>query len=291
MNYIRNCDSDSLNLDTLADIACLSRYHFTRVFSEHCHETPIEHVTRIRLEQSISDIIFNTDNSLTKIGMEAGFSSSQAFSNAFSRRFGISPRNFRNLNQWYVNEFPNHQYSRSSLLSQIVLPNHVKLPEWHVEIRNMPATRVAYIRCCGPYYLADNKRSQSGLRLIEWAKHHGFWTPETKIIGICPDNSAVTPPEFCLYDMGIAVADDVQDDDVVSIQTIPSTMLACMHVSAGPSWLARESWRWLMAEWLPVSGMRSTGRAYYEFLNIDFDYPGTKYLGQYSCLPVTPVGD
>ena len=119
MNFARYCDADALTLENLADVACLSRYHFSRVFTEYCRETPVEFASRMRLEQSISKLVFVPHVSITSIALDAGFSSSQAFSNAFSRRFGISPRQFRSKNNGYVYEFPKNQYVLSPVMSKL----------------------------------------------------------------------------------------------------------------------------------------------------------------------------
>ena len=139
MNFARNCSSEALTLENLADIACLSRYHFTRVFTHHCQETPIEFLSRMRLEQAVSNLMLDSCMSVTSIALEAGFSSSQAFSNAFSRRFGISPRNFRVKNNWYIKDFPKNQYVLSPVMSRLQTQTGMNFSPigWKVALRTL----------------------------------------------------------------------------------------------------------------------------------------------------------
>ncbi len=291
MNFARNCESEVLTLENLADVACLSRYHFSRIFTEHCRETPIEFVSRLRLEQSVSNLIYLPNASVTAIAFEAGFSSSQAFSNAFRRRFGISPRNFRINNSWYITDFPKNQYVLSPLMSKLLAPVRHFSQQREVVLRTMPATRLAYIRHRGAYYLPSKGKSDKFVKLIEWAKLRGLWQENTEVIAVCPDNPAVTPPQFCQHDFGVAVEDGVKEDDFISIQNLPEMTLATLRVS-GSSQVARVAWRWFISEWLPQSGMTKANHDYFEIFDSKFAELGClKILGGSQtegtlCIPV-----
>ena len=100
MNYARSHVKDALDLDALADVACLSKFHFTRVFNAHLNETPSQHLGRIRLELAARKLIYTQRTSITRVAMDCGFSGSDVFSRAFRARFGSPPRIFRTSNQW-----------------------------------------------------------------------------------------------------------------------------------------------------------------------------------------------
>ena len=289
MNFARTCNSEALTLENLADVACLSRYHFSRVFSHYCQETPIEFLSRLRLEQAVSNLMLDSGMSVTSIALEAGFSSSQAFSNAFSRRFGISPRNFRVKNNWYVKDFPKNQYVLSPVMSKLLAITDQYSQDREVALRTLPATRLAYVRRRGPYYNPCEGRKAARIQLIEWAKLRGLWQDGNEVFGVCPDNSAVTPPLFCQYDVGIAVEDGVEEDDFVSIQILPESTLATLEVM-GPASVGREAWRWLISDWLPHSGMRMAGHVYYEIFNPIEDGSDYHIPGATLCMPVLAAG-
>ncbi len=82
---------DALDLDRLAAEACLSRFHFARLFRNHYHQTPHGYLTQRRLERAKA-LLLETDQSITQVGLRVGFETSAAFSRAFSQHVGYPPR-------------------------------------------------------------------------------------------------------------------------------------------------------------------------------------------------------
>lgn len=286
MNFARQRNAEALTLDSLADVACLSRYHFSRVFTDSCEETPIEFLSRMRLEQSVSDLIFLPGMPVTAVAFEAGFSSSQSFSNAFRRRYGISPRSFRAKNSWYIKEFPMNQYVHSPEMAKLpAIDPHVSQNR-DVVFKIMPETRVAYIRHRGAYYSHSDGRIEAFARINDWAKRQGIWHADMPIFCACPDNPAVTPPHFCQYDVCVPIEDGVNEDDLVSIQYLPGTTLATLKV-VGSAPEAREAWRWLVSQWLPRSGRSLAIHNFYELFRASKGRPCHPESEGTLCVPVT----
>ncbi len=285
MNFARNSPSKTLSLGNMADVACLSQYHFSRVFTHHCQETPLAFAARMRMEQSVSSLMYHPDLSITSIAFEAGFSSSQAFSNAFLRRYGIAPRSFRNSNKYFPKEVPYKQASLSMNTSQLLENTPSFTQGWHVTLKNMPATRLAYVRQRSAYYDPCADRDIAFSTLINWAMQNALWQDDTVIIGVCPDNAGITPPQFCQYDVGIPVEHGVDEDQTISIQNIPAATLASLTVR-GPLPVLRMAWKWLISEWLPQSGMVLADHAFYEtFRSRDITEDGCIIEGDL-CMPV-----
>ncbi len=270
VNFVRNQSETPLSLNDLADVACLSRYHFSRVFSKHCQETPIQFVSRLRLEQSVSKLIFRPEKSITSVAFDAGFSSSQAYSNAFLRRYGISPRDFRRNNLWYAWDFPQNQFALSPELMAFERVRPKPPENSKVTLQKMPKMRLAYLRHRGAYYNTSRSHSLEFLRLVAWAKARGLWDEDTLIYGVCPDNPAVTPPQFCQYDMGLSVEHGVREDETVSIREIPEATLATLRVPAASA-NGREAWGWLLSVWLPQSGLTKAGDDFFEIAEFSGD--------------------
>jgi AraC family transcriptional regulator len=86
----------ALTLDDIARSACLSPFHFHRVFKAVFHETPHEYLRRRRLERA-ARLLRETEDSVTEICLDSGFESPGSFSTLFRARFGASPREFRRL--------------------------------------------------------------------------------------------------------------------------------------------------------------------------------------------------
>ena len=62
---------EALELETLAEQACLSPFHFHRVFRGMVGETPLELVRRLRLERAAWRLL-HTDAPVTAIAFDAG---------------------------------------------------------------------------------------------------------------------------------------------------------------------------------------------------------------------------
>ncbi|MGI9410840.1 MAG: GyrI-like domain-containing protein, partial [Hyphomicrobiaceae bacterium] len=89
--------------------------------------------------------------------------------------------------------------------------------------------------------------------LERWARSRGLSHETQPAIGVCPDHSAFTPQDRCLYDAGLLVPDDVDEDDVISIQTIPAGIHATLGLACKPQQMDGV-WEWFTSRWLPTSG-------------------------------------
>jgi AraC-like DNA-binding protein len=83
-----------LSLEEVARAACLSPYHFHRLFTETHGETPHHFVRRRRLERA-RERLERSQDSVTDICLDCGFASVTSFSALFRRRFGLPPARYR----------------------------------------------------------------------------------------------------------------------------------------------------------------------------------------------------
>ena len=92
-HIVQNLDAP-LKLDEVARAACLSPFHFHRIFRHAMGETLNDFVKRIRLERALYLMSHAPSRSLTEIALDVGFSSSSDFSRSFKARFGVPPSVF-----------------------------------------------------------------------------------------------------------------------------------------------------------------------------------------------------
>lgn len=90
----RNYRAD-LDLDQLARVAGVSKFHFARRFEQAYAETPIRYLTRRRIERA-QDLLRFANLTVTEVCMLVGFSSLGSFSSRFTRLVGESPTAYRN---------------------------------------------------------------------------------------------------------------------------------------------------------------------------------------------------
>ena len=86
---------EPLDLEGLARVAGVSKYHFARSFEAAYGETPIRYLTRRRVERA-QDLLRVANLTVTEVCMEVGFASLGSFSARFSRLVGESPTVYRN---------------------------------------------------------------------------------------------------------------------------------------------------------------------------------------------------
>jgi len=87
--------AEPLDLDRIAAVAGVSKYHFIRCFRMTYGETPMRYLTRRRIERA-QDLLRAANLTVTEICMVVGFSSLGSFSAKFSQLEGESPTAYRN---------------------------------------------------------------------------------------------------------------------------------------------------------------------------------------------------
>ncbi len=75
-SFIKNNLAHELGARELESLAGVTFRHLTRLFLEHCGETPHQHILRLRLEQSKRLIVENPGRSIKSIASESGSSAS-----------------------------------------------------------------------------------------------------------------------------------------------------------------------------------------------------------------------
>lgn len=93
-DYLGVCYRDRVPLEIAAREACLSPFHFNRVFARAFGETPHEFVTRLRIEEA-KKLLLAENQSVTDICLDVGYESLGSFSTRFRSLTGLSPATFR----------------------------------------------------------------------------------------------------------------------------------------------------------------------------------------------------
>ncbi len=86
---------DALTLDTIADHARLSPYHFSRLFTARMGRSVMAHVRGRRLVKAGQRLAADPGIRLIDLAFDYGFDSQEAFTRAFRRVFGVAPGRFR----------------------------------------------------------------------------------------------------------------------------------------------------------------------------------------------------
>jgi AraC family transcriptional regulator len=92
--YIEEHLADDIAVADLANVACLSIFHFTRAFAATMAVPPHRYVSQRRLE-SAKAMIATGRASLSEIALDCQFSSQSSFTRAFRRAVGMTPAEYR----------------------------------------------------------------------------------------------------------------------------------------------------------------------------------------------------
>jgi AraC-like DNA-binding protein len=86
--------AEALDLDRLAAVAGVSKYHFARTFEAAYGEPPMRYLTRRRIERA-QDLLRSVNLTVTEVCHLVGFTSLGSFSSRFRELTGRSPSEFQ----------------------------------------------------------------------------------------------------------------------------------------------------------------------------------------------------
>ncbi|NVN99488.1 MAG: AraC family transcriptional regulator [Geobacteraceae bacterium] len=251
IHIYQNLD-ESLTINRLAAVACLSPFHFHRIFSAHVGETVTSHVRRLRLERAATRIAF-TGVSIMDTALAVGYETPAAFARAFRERFGMSPSEFRSQQRITIPPFTGNSTMREIIVMK-------------PEIRECSETKVLFVRKTGAY---NEAASPAWEALLCFACKNCLMSDGTEMIGIGHDDPDITAEEKIRYDACITFSGEVKPEGEVGVQTIGGGRYAVfLHKGAYAG--LKEAYCDIFAGWLPASGCTLGERPVFEkYLNRD----------------------
>ena len=92
--YLDNNYNKKISLDDLANSFYINKYYMVRAFKAEYDVSIVEYLTRIRIDHA-KELLRFTDNSLTDIAEQIGYSDVNYFNRVFSKVEGMSPTKYR----------------------------------------------------------------------------------------------------------------------------------------------------------------------------------------------------
>jgi transcriptional regulator GlxA family with amidase domain len=93
-DHADRCYAEPVSLEKLASVACVSKYHFVRLFKATYGITPMEYVSMRRIERA-QDLLRATNLTVTEVCFAVGFSSLGSFSSRFRSVVAETPSDFQ----------------------------------------------------------------------------------------------------------------------------------------------------------------------------------------------------
>lgn len=255
IDYVLQDLTRPLKLDEVAQAGALSPFHFHRVFKAMLGETLHQFAKRQRLERALYMMSHAPGRSLTDVALRCGFASSSDFSRSFRQQYGVAPGRFDldTLRDANSTAFAGRMAIEhgAKLTAQ---PAGVPDDGFDVQIRDVPARTVAYIRVFDPYR-KDAVRSACD-ELLLWARERGL--ADNQWLGYMWDEPEVVGTAACRYDVALVVdhvdhVDHVVPDAHIGRFDFPPMRVATVTVR-GDIGLETRAIDWLYTTWLPESG-------------------------------------
>ncbi|MDR2951117.1 MAG: AraC family transcriptional regulator [Prevotella sp.] len=297
MDYIETNIDQQLDLNTIAQIANFSPFHFHRIFTFLIGETPIDFIQRIRIEKAAMLIWNDQSLSVTEIAYICGFSSVSLFSRTFRKYFGITAREFSRTEKAVFSKdgllfSKNGQLLSKNVKSRLELDsefcnveiNKLIIMKTRIEVKEMPDMNVIYCRHIGAFdqiYKAYEK-------VIKWAIPRNLYDPEkTKTISVTHDDPSITDLGKVRQSACILIEGDVKVEGEIGKMIIPGGKYAVGHFELNNHEF-QQAWN-TMCLWFTESGyQQGEGNTYELYHNYYELHPEKKHIVDI-CIPVKPL--
>lgn len=274
LDYLSNHLETDLDFHRLADEACLSPYHFHRVYVAMMGETVAESVRRKRLHAA-AIMLITSARPIAAVTQEAGYASVHAFTRAFRDAYGLPPAKYRLHGQLSAALQRSRQFDHKehSMKYQFTLSD--------VSVKTLPAVRVAALEHRGDYHQIGDAFD----RLAAWSAGKGFLAADTPSFGIYYDDPESKPKTELRSEACIAAPVNVHADSDIRMLQTPGGKCAVLEFK-GPYSDLEAPYRWLYDTWLPQSGEEPRDDPPYEaYLNDARSTPPTE-LRTAICIPL-----
>lgn len=245
-NHIHEHLDEELDMDGLAEIACLSPYHWHRIYRAIYGETAAATVKRLRLHRAAGDIV-ETDLGISEIAKRSGYPNVQSFNRIFKAVYGMPPARYRKEGSHTL--FESKQRKASIMFD--------------ISIRTLKPTEVVGVSHQGSYMGIGKAFEQ----LFGTLYARGQGQPGQRMIGIYLDDPDVVAVDK-LRSYACVETDAAQPAQApLERRTLEGGDYAVLR-HKGPYAEMHKAYTWLYGEWLPMSGRKLRDTVMFEeYLN------------------------
>lgn len=267
IDYILQNIEEEISLEDVAEHCHFSRFYFSRLFKAQTNESVYAFIKRVRLEQSAFRLKTEQERSITEIGADYGYSSSN-YSSAFRQHYCMKPVDFRKNSYKESMEHPFFHQEKWQVES-------FEECDSKISIQEIPDYHVVYERRFGSY----ERLSRDWKRFVE--KYQDYITEETKFLERTHNDPAVTDSENCLYDIGFSVDEDCPLKNKV---LMPGAKCIVYHFRGHAKYIYA-AYQTIFLVWLPYTSYElDPHKSMFDIYHIvDTD---TMYMELDICLPI-----
>lgn len=204
VDYINNHLGEELDIDKLASVSNFSAFHFHRIISAYLNEPLWSYIIRRRIEMA-ARLLLQTNETVNEIGYSIGYETPASFSNAFKKRFGVSPAEYRNekapvVTKNYINEPP------------------VEITLNKPKVKIIDPMNIFFIQSIGEY--GNQEMQDSWEKLFAFIRKNKLFSLGMNFFGICYDNPSVTEPTKCRYEACAKTKKEAKPEGEIGLKTI-----------------------------------------------------------------------
>ncbi|PDT18162.1 GyrI-like domain-containing protein [Rhizobium sp. J15] len=256
--YIHDHLDQELDMERLAEIACLSSYHWHRIYRAIYGETLAATVKRLRLHRAAGEIV-GTELAVSEIAKRSGYPNLQSFNRIFKSVYGMPPARYRKEGS--------HTAFEPS-------PNGKTQKMFDVTIREIARTELIGVAHTGSY-MQIGKAFET---LFGTLYARGLARPGMRMIGVYLDDPDIVPAAQLRSIACVTGTPDLPAEAPFERRTIDGGNYAVL-CHKGPYADMHKAYQWLYAEWLPKSGRQLKDSVMFEeYLNNPRDVPPTELL-------------
>lgn len=236
IDYIIQHLDEGVSLDNVADEFYISKYHFSRIFKEVTGESLYAFIKRCKIDQSAIDIKLNPKKTITDVGLNYGYSSSN-YSSVFKKKLGTSPSLFKQSISTYSVPIP----FASERIARFKTAEEYSA---RIDIREFDDLFVLYERFIGNYIDIENNWYQ----FLD--KYNNLFTGKTILVERFFNDPSITSLSQCICDICMTVP---QDCDLENTMWIRGGNCIVYHFD-GEIKDIFETLQGVFSVWLPQSG-------------------------------------
>jgi AraC family transcriptional regulator len=245
-----------LDLNKLAEVACLSPYHWHRIYHAMRGETIAATVRRLRLHRATAWLA-NTEMPIEEIAEKSGFGGVESFTRIFKAVYGMPPAKYRREGS--------HRRFDPEIRETIMQ---------HVEIRTLPRMQAVTIAHRGPYI----EIGRAFETLFGTFGARNLLGPGLRMFGIYYDDPASVAEAELRSRAAIVAGGLLPVEPPLEPATIVGGEYAVLR-HKGPYADMRGSYAFLYGTWLPQSGREpADAPCVEEYLNTPRDTAPTELI-------------
>lgn len=231
--YVYDHLDDDLDLDKLAGIACLSPFHWHRIYQATHGETIAATVKRLRLHRA-AGYLAQTSMTIQEIARKSGYPNVPSFSRIFSSVYGMPPAAYRQKGDHA--KFQSSRQAASADCYQVVIK----------EMPDLTAVAVDH----GGSYMQIGKAFDA---LYGWLGGRGLLKPGLRSIGMYLDDPSAVAEDKLRSKACVVVDGRLSvEPPVVHVDILGGPYAVLRHI--GPYASMRAAYQWFYGDWLVQSG-------------------------------------